>query len=178
MDALVIEPGTPSDIDELERLYDDLNDYLSCGINYPGWIKGVYPVREIAQAGVAEGSLFVARQGGRIAGSVILSHEPAPAYHTVNWQIEADYADVIIIRTLVIHPACLRAGIGTKIFEFIDAYSMSRQMKSMRLDVFEKNLPAIRLYEKRGFAYVDTVDLGLGQYGLDHFRLYERLVSS
>lgn len=45
--------------------------------------------------------------------------------------------------------------------------AQSSGIKSVRLDVYEKNLPAISLYEKCGFEYVDTVDLGLGQYGLD-----------
>ena len=31
----VIESGTPADIDELEELYDNLNDYLSATTNYP-----------------------------------------------------------------------------------------------------------------------------------------------
>ena len=48
----IIEPGSLADIDELERLYDELNDHLSATINYPGWIKGIYPVRENAAAGV------------------------------------------------------------------------------------------------------------------------------
>ena len=36
----IIEPGTSADIDELEKLYNELNDYLAATINYPGWIKG------------------------------------------------------------------------------------------------------------------------------------------
>ena len=40
--------------------------------NYPGWIKGVYPVREDAVAGVNDETLYVARYDGRIVGSVIL----------------------------------------------------------------------------------------------------------
>lgn len=39
-----------------------------------------------------------------------------------------------------------------------------------------KNCPAIRLHEKLGFGYVDTVDLGYGEYGLDRFRLYQYLL--
>ena len=35
----IIEPGTSTDIDELEKLYNELNDYLAATINYPGWIK-------------------------------------------------------------------------------------------------------------------------------------------
>ena len=65
-----IEPGTSADIDELEKLYDELNDYLAATTNYPGWIKGVYPVREDAVAGVNDETLYVARYDGRIVGSV------------------------------------------------------------------------------------------------------------
>lgn len=32
-----IEKGMTQDVDELERLYDNLNDYLAANINYPGW---------------------------------------------------------------------------------------------------------------------------------------------
>ncbi|XAM46318.1 hypothetical protein TPDSL_28260 [Terrisporobacter petrolearius] len=49
-------------------------------------------------------------------------------------------------------------------------------IKELRLDVYEKNLPAIKLYEKFGFKYIDTVDLGLENYGLKWFRLYEKLL--
>ena len=55
----VIESGAPADIDELEKLYDDLNDYLSATINYPGWIKDIYPVRENAVAGIEDNTLFL-----------------------------------------------------------------------------------------------------------------------
>ena len=37
----IIEPGTFADINELEKLYDELNDYLAGTISYPGWIKGI-----------------------------------------------------------------------------------------------------------------------------------------
>ena len=40
----IIEPGTFADINELEKLYDELNDYLAGTISYPGWIKGIYSI--------------------------------------------------------------------------------------------------------------------------------------
>ena len=42
---MIIEQGTTHHLDELEVLYDGLNDYLSSTVNYPGWIKHIYPVR-------------------------------------------------------------------------------------------------------------------------------------
>ncbi len=50
-------------------------------------------------------------------------------------------------------------------------------MQALRLDVYENNYPAINLYEKFNFKYIDTVDLGLEEYGLKWFKLYEKLLN-
>ena len=39
---IIFELGKPNDIDEIEQLYNDLNDYLAAGVNYPGWRKGIF----------------------------------------------------------------------------------------------------------------------------------------
>ena len=57
-----IEKGCLNDIDGLECLYNDLNDYLETHINFPGWKKGVYPVKKTALKGIEEGNLFVAKK--------------------------------------------------------------------------------------------------------------------
>lgn len=172
----VIESGTTADIDELEKLYDDLNDYLSATTNYPGWIKGIYPIREDAVAGIENNTLFVVRHDGKIAGSIILDHHPDEAYNNVRWKIEADYSRIFVIRTFVVHPSFLKMGIGRVLMDYSFELAQQSGIKSIRLDVYENNLPAISLYEKCGFEYIDTVDLGFGNYGLDWFKLYEKLV--
>ena len=167
----IIEPGTSADIDELEKLYNELNDYLAATINYPGWIKGIYPIREDAVAGVNDNMLYVARIDGRIAGSVILNHQPEKAYENVKWKMELDYSCIFVIHTFVVHPSFLKKGVGHALMDYSLELAQSSGIKSVRLDVYEKNLPAISLYEKCGFEYVDTVDLGLGKYGLNWFKL-------
>lgn len=57
--------------------------------------------------------------------------------------------------------------------DFYFKQSIESQNKLIRLDVYEGNIHLINLYEKYGFKYIDTVDLGLGNYGLKWFRLYE-----
>ena len=172
----VIESGTTADIDELEKLYDDLNDYLSATTNYPGWIKGIYPIRENAVAGIENNTLFVVKHDGKIAGSIILDHHPDEAYNNVRWKIDADYNHIFVIRTFVVHPSFLKMGIGRALMDYSFELAQQSGIKSIRLDVYENNLPAISLYEKCGFEYIDTVDLGFGNYGLDWFKLYEKLV--
>lgn len=173
---IIIELGNEKDIDELEKLYDDLNDYLAAGINYPGWLKGIYPIREDAIKGLDGGYLYVARYNGKIVGSIILSHEPESAYNQANWEIEADYSDIVVIHTFAVQPKFMKNGIGQKLMEFATSHSKEIKAKAIRLDVYEKNVPAITLYEKHGYRYIDTVDLGYGEYGLNWFKLYEKVL--
>ncbi|WP_010291964.1 GNAT family N-acetyltransferase [Clostridium senegalense] len=173
---IIIELGKLGDIDELEELYNDLNDYLEKEINYPGWRKGIYPTCQNAIDGIKNCNLYVAKSNGKIVGSLILSHEPEPAYYKAKWNFEFDYSDVFVIYTFVVHPNFLKCGVGKALIDFSIEHSIKSKVKSIRLDVYENNMPAIRLYEKCGFKYIDTVDLGLGNYGLNWFRLYEKIL--
>lgn len=173
---MLIEKGTIYDIDELEVLYDDLNDYLETNSNYPGWIKGVYPVRETAATGIESNNLFVLKIDGVIAGSVILNHKPENAYNEVSWDMEADYKDVIVVHTLVVNPKFMRQQIAWKLMQFAQQYAIEHGIKSIRLDVSIHNIPAIALYEKLGYKYISTVDLGLNYDHLKWFKLYEKLL--
>lgn len=169
-----IRKGTLQDIDEVAALYDALNDYLESHTNYPGWKKDIYPIREDAEQGIREENLWVAIEDGRIAGTVILNHQPEEAYQTVDWHNSFLYQDIFVVHTLAIHPQFMKRGIGRALLEFAEAYARQQNIKEIRLDVYEKNVPAIRLYESMGFRYVDTVDLGYGMHGLNAFRLYQR----
>lgn len=57
--------------------------------------------------------------------------------------------------------------------EFVKCYSKNLGMKAIRLDVSVENTPAIELYEKLGYKYIETVDLGLKDLDRVWFRLYE-----
>ncbi|MBU3105801.1 GNAT family N-acetyltransferase [Clostridium gasigenes] len=173
---IIFDLGKANDIDELEQLYNDLNDHLAKGVNYPGWKKDIYPVRQNAIDGVKHSNLYVSKHNGKIIGSVILSHKPEPKYYKAKWKFESDYSDVFVVHTFAVHPKFSKCGVGKALIHFAIEHSIKSQAKSIRLDVYEGNIPAIRLYEKCGFKYIDTVDLGLGNYGLNWFRLYEKLL--
>ena len=173
---IIIRLGIDDDINKLEQLYDELNDYLANSTNYPGWKKGIYPTREDAVNGIKDQTLYVASINDKIVGSIILSHKPEPAYSNVTWQKELSYSNVLVIYTFAVHPKYLNQGIGKKLINFAQEHAINNNVEALRLDVYEGNLPAIKLYEKSGFKYIDTVDLGLGNYGLKWFRVYEKLI--
>ncbi len=172
--SLTIERGTPADAQEMERLFDELNDRLALGGPGPGWRKGVYPTREHAEADAREGTLYVARLDGRIVGAVALGGEPEPA--DAPWPTAVPDGDALAVHRFVVHPDYHRRGIGSALLDFADALAKERGKRTIRLDTYEHNAPAIGMYEKHGYAFVGMYDLGLGQYGLHWFRLYEKPV--
>ena len=168
-----IEAGKQRDIDALEKLYNDLNDYLAQGTNYPGWAKDIYPIRREAEIGVSEGNLFILKIDDKIAGSVVLNHEQGEVYNQVTWGVEAGPHEVILINTLVVHPDFWGRGVATKLMDFAKDYAIQHRAKAIRLDVAIQNTPAIALYEKCGYTYIGTIDLGLPYAHLKWFKLYE-----
>ena len=168
-----IEPGKPRDIDATEQLYNDLCDRLEQETNYPGWAKGFYPARAEAEAGVSEGNLFLLKIDGRIAGSVVLNNKQPDAYRQVTWGITARPHEVVVIHTLAVHPDYMGRGVARKLMDFAKEYALQQGAKAIRLDVTEQNAPAIALYEKCGYKYIGTVDLGLPYEHLKWFKLYE-----
>lgn len=174
--SILIEPAAHADLDAIEQLYNDATDALETGINYPGWKKGIYPIREDAAESINDNSLFVARNDKDIIGSIILNHHPEENYNSVKWQYDGDYRDVLVVHTLVIHPAFTKLGIGRQLMGFANSFGLQNGIKSIRLDVYENNAPAIKLYESCGYQYVAKIDLGLSRSGLDWFRLYEKLL--
>lgn len=173
---IVMERGKKSDIDELEQLYNDLNDYFEHHTHYPGWKKGIYPVKQTAADGIEGGGLFVARADNRIVGTVILRHEPETAYSQADWHVDLSYDDILVVYTLAVHPQFLNRGVGKKLMDFIVGYGKQNNIKSIRLDVYERNKPAINLYKQYGFKFIDKVDLGYGHYGLEYFDLYQKIL--
>ena len=170
--------GTTEDLDELANLYDDLNDYFQSVINYPGWIKGIYPIKETAESGINDRSLFIMKENSKIVGSIILNNIPEYAYDKVKWQLHSDYNKILVIRTFVIHPKFLKNGFGKKFLEFVEELALYKKIQSIRLDVSENNLPAISLYEKLGYKFIGTVDLGLPYEHLKWFKLYEKVINN
>ena len=171
-----IKAATFADVEAIATFYDEVNDALETDINYPGWRKGIYPARSTAEEGVEQKTLFLAMAEDRIAGSIILNHKDEVGYDTVPWLTAVDYSETYIIHTLAVHPDFKRLGVGRFLMDFAESYGLQNGKASIRLDVFHKNTPAITLYEQFGYTYLTTVDMGLKEYGLDYFKVYEKVL--
>lgn len=174
---MIFEKASIEDINEISELYDAVCDYLASDINYPGWKKGIYPIREDALEGLRDNALYIMKDENRIAGTVMLKHKPEEGYRNVKWNTGNDYEKIYVIYTLAVHPDYRRMGVGSAIMEEVEKIARNEGCVSIRLDVVKDNYPAEKLYVRQGFQYVATISLGHEAYGLPWYNLYEKCLS-
>lgn len=165
-----------NDIEEVEDLYNDLCDFLVTKDFNPGFNKGYYPTRREALYFLECDALYVAKVDGKIVGSIALTHnENAGTNESLKYD-ETNYSDLQFIHIFVVHPNYQRQGIGSKILSFTKQCAKKEGVKALRLYVYEENYAAIKFYEKNGFISIGKEDIGLSQYSLKWFYLYEKSI--
>lgn len=162
---------------EVSDFFERVHDALETGTNHPGWVRGLYPTAANALAAYESGSLFLLREADGIAGVVILNHDPEEAYSRAEWGAELSYDDVLVVHTLAIHPEKTGRGLGALMMQKAEEYARQTGIRAMRLDAWEHNAPANRLYPAAGYVLRGTVDFGLERpKELRNFHLYEKLL--
>lgn len=165
-----------SDIDEISHLYRDVTDYLEKHTNYACWIKDVYPVKETALNGLDSDSLYILESNGKIAASVILNDIQPEAYSNLSWNIEASGKEVLVIHTLCVHPNFYGKGIASILIDFTEDLAKQIAAKTIRFDTHSGNLPAAKLYLKKGYKLIGETSLNLDYDIEDSFKCFEKIV--
>lgn len=170
--GILIEKAGPQDLAAVTELYGAVCDYLADKPFNPGWRRDAFPSGEEAARYLAADGLYAAKDGGRLVGSMALTAEssaerdPLPA--------GAEEGTILYIHVLAVRPDCLRQGVGSALLGFAAEEAVRRGAEALRLYVWEGNGPAVRAYEKSGFVRLGREDIGLGEFGLDWFYLYEK----
>lgn len=164
------------DLDAIEELYGRVGDAEKDRPDGPRWKRGVYPLRQDAEEGLAAGALYAAELDGRIAGTVILLREQDSAYGQADWQIPLE-EPVFVVHTLAVDPAYSRLGVGRALLGYAAEIGRQQGLRAIRLDVYEENQRAVRFYEACGYRCCGRIDLGLEEvYGLKWYLAYEKLL--
>ena len=99
-----IRKAKAADIDAIEKIYDDIHTAEEKGEHTTGWIRGVYPIRATAEAGLQRGDLYVMEDGRRLLGSAMINNIQVDVYKNGKWEYEAADDEVCVLHTLVISP--------------------------------------------------------------------------
>ncbi len=174
----MIRKAVDSDLDGVEKIYDELHLAEEEGRAVIGWARGVYPVRATAEAALKRGDLFVLEDAGaedpgaedpgtegpgtgacgtEILGAGIINRIQVDVYETAPWEHGADPEEVCVLHTLVISPRAGRRGLGRKFVEFYEAYAKEEHCPELRIDTNARNLAARAMYKKLGYKEIGIV---------------------
>ena len=172
----MLRKALKNDEDAIVRVYDEILKFQSQNINYTNWQKGLYPTRETAIEALNAGTIYVGEEMGEITGCVILNNSQPKEYSVIPWSISAKENEILVIHTLCILPSKAGRGLGKKYVNDIEKIAKDFDYKTIRLDTYEKNEPAIALYKKQGYSFAGKTDFNFQNCILETLVCFEKKV--
>ena len=155
---MIIRKATEKDIPAIVGIYDEIHDREAAGETTTGWLRGVYPTRETAEASVERGDMFVQEDGqGSIVGTAIINRLQVDCYADGEWQYPASDDEVMVIHTLIISAREGRRGSGNHFLQFYEDYAKANGCPYLRLDTNARNQAARDFYARHGYREIGIV---------------------
>ena len=136
----------------------------------PKW-NDSYPDLEFIEGSIKKGELYICDIDGDVAASLVLNNSFNPQYENIDWNVDAEADEIIVIHTFAVSNA--GKGIGREIFNQIRKKALKKNKKTIRVDIIDGNIGALKVFERFGFEYIDTVEMFHPAVGFESFHLYE-----
>ncbi len=150
--SFFVRQALPDDIPAVADIYERIHTEEEENRMSIGWVRGIYPTEDTAQRAMGRGELFVGIDEGKIAAAAIINHEQVPEYENCSWAYKAVPSEIMVLHTLVVHPACSGRGYGRGFVQFYEDYALQHGCRYLRMDTQEKNTGARAMYRKLGFS--------------------------
>lgn len=170
---LQIKKANMESYEKVRDFYYSLTDAMEGSEFPPGWKRDVYPTQEYLCRSIKNGELFFGDADGRIVSCMIVNHEYNDGYKTVRWSVNAEDRELWVIHALGVHPAFSGKGIAKQMVRKVIADAQKENIRTIRLDVLEGNLPAEKAYTRLGFRYLSTIPMYYEDTGWTNFKIYE-----
>ena len=156
--VMIIRKGTEKDIDAIEKIYDECLTLEEQGKLTVGWVRGIYPTRQVAEKSVERGDMFVQEDdAGDIVGAAVINQVQVDCYSEGGWKYPATDDEVMVIHTLIISGSRERNGFGTSFIDFYENYAKEHGCSCLRLDTNAINSAARSFYRKLGYTEAGIV---------------------
>lgn len=169
---LEIRKANIADLKDIIELYDIVIDDMRNTQYDLGWEKDMYPSHQYIKDSIINNELYIGVNHHQIVSAMMLNHHNNEEYQNINWLVNVNDEQMIVIHTLAVLPVCRGQGIAKEMVKHAISLSKQNQYQSIRLDVLEGNIPAMRLYEGLGFQYLDTIAVDIAGEDLN-FLVYE-----
>lgn len=171
---MTIRPATAADLNGITAIYDAILDREEAGPVYTNWQRGKYPTTDTARQALEAGTLYVGQEDGFLWGVVNLNGIQLPEYDAIPWAIRAEREQVAVIHTLCIHPAASGQGRAKQMVTFCEEEARRQGKTVMRLDTWEGNLPANRMYPALDYRYAGAAEFFFQGFIREILNCYEK----
>lgn len=152
----MIRKATQADIPAVAAIYARVLEQESQGRTHTGWLPGIYPTADTAQAALRRGDLWV-YDDGTVRASYILNDLQPDAYTGAPWSVEVPPERVWVMHTLAVDPLCFGQGIGRAMIDFYESEALSRGRPVLRIDTNATNQRARTIYARLGYREIGAV---------------------
>ena len=97
-----------------------------------------------------------------------------PEYDAILWTFPAERNQVAVIHTLCIHPARAGRGLARRMVAFCEEEARRQGRTVMRLDTWEHNLPANRMYPSLGYRFAGATEFFFQGFIHEILNCYEK----
>ena len=146
-----------SDLDAIERIYDKSHDAEEAGLTTTGWLRGIYPVRAVAEAALDRDDLYVAELTNEehpeplIAATGIINQIQVDVYDLCDWIYTGPDDDVSVLHTLAVDPDARGHGVGPAFVKFWEDLARTQNCSILRIDTNIINRKARAMYARLGY---------------------------
>ena len=129
----------------------------------------IYPARKDFHEDIIEQSLYVITMPSVdcFSGCICVNQTEYPGYENGDWE----RSKFIVIHKMIIDPEYENQGLGKAAMNYAEDVARSREIDSIRLDCFQKNLRANGFYQGLGYMIKGETLFRKGM-----FNLYEKVI--
>ena len=177
---MIVRTALVDELPQIEAMYAAIVDAMQDTPLDVWWQMGSHPSHEMLLDAASDGNLLVAVDDGHddaddtaaetanpVLGACILNGVQGVDYGIIDWDVQCDDTEVNVLHLLGVSPAARGRGVGRAIIDKASAMATERGVKSLRLDTFDNNAPAIALYRSCGFTDHGVYEIHVGR-GLIH----------
>ncbi|HIX76503.1 MAG TPA: GNAT family N-acetyltransferase [Candidatus Fusicatenibacter merdavium] len=162
---------------KVKEFYYSLTDAMQEAEFRPGWEKNIYPSQDFLKESIENDELFLCEIENAVAACMIINHKCNEGYQKIRWSAAVSDSQLYVIHALGVHPDFSGRGIAKEMARRAIREAQIHEIRTIRLDVLEGNLPAEKVYTALGFHYLDTIRMYYEDTGWTNFKLFEYLLS-
>ena len=173
---LQIRTAGIDDYNNVKEFYYSLIEELQYAKYSPEWKKDIYPTQEYLLASIRNNELYIGEKDGHIASCMVVNHEYNDGYREIQWLVEATDQELFVVHLLGVLSEYSGNGIAKQMVHKVIEMAKENNIKTIRLDVLDGNLPAEKVYTKIGFKYLDTIQMFYENEGWLKSKMFEYIV--